>query len=203
MAAWASLAPPQGRALPGGVECRFLVVGTRGLTGVAAKPTLDGAQNPVMTTTATTTRPTITRTTITGPPTSTSPPRASRAGGRLAPSRETVPVARGATRTAAATPNPTPATTTTAPSGPAARKADTATILTIAMATGRTVAMGAMTTTPAGTICRREPKAIRASAAAAASAATAVSGGGGSAGATRATTSGPTTECPRRTTGPR
>src|SRR5215472_15657351 len=199
----ASLAPPQGRAQPGGVECRFLAVGTRGLTGVAAEPTPDGARNPVTTTTATTTRPRITKTTITGPPTSISPPRASRAGGPLAPSRETVPVPWGATRTAAATPNPAPDTTNTAPSGPKAREGDTAVIPTIPTPTGRTAAMGAMTTTPAGTTCRREPKTTGASVAAAASAAIAVSADAGSAGATRATTSGPTTACPTRTTGPR
>src|SRR5215471_13334400 len=138
MAAWASLAPPQGRALPGGVEGRFLAVGTRGLTGVAAEPTLDGARKPTTTTTATTTRPTITRMTTTGPPTSTSPPRASRASGPLAPSRETVPAAGDAMRTAAATPNPAPATTTTAPSRPKARETGTAAIPTIAVPTGRT-----------------------------------------------------------------
>ena len=161
---------------------------------------------PTTTTTATTTRPTITGTTTTGPPTNTSPPRASRAGGPLAPSRETVLEAGDATRTAAATPNPGPVTTITAPSGLQAREARTAAIPTIAMATGRTAAMRAMTTTPAGTTSRREPKPTTASAAAAASAAIAVSAvtaGAGSAGATRATTSGPTTACRTRTTGPR
>src|SRR5215472_17030927 len=148
----ASLAPPQGRALPGGVECRFLAVGTRGRTRVAAEPTLDGARKPNTTTTATTTRPTTTRTTITGPLTSTSPPRASRAGGPLAPGRETVPVAGDSMRTAEATPNPTPATTTTAPSGLGAREVETAAIPAIAMPTGRTAAMGTMPTTPAGSM---------------------------------------------------
>src|SRR5215831_15611232 len=123
-------------------------------------------------------------------------PEASRAGGPLAPCRETVPEAGDAMRTAAATPNPGSVTTITAPSRPQAGEADTAAIPTIAMATGRTAAMGAMTTTPAGTTSRREPKPTRASAAAAASAAIAVTADAGSAGATRATISGPTTACP-------